>query len=83
MKTTTTGYQIKYVDGRNDPKTYASLDDAAEAVRTRCGWSQVVVSEPYTIDGGREGVSVFATAAECVADSDGSHAPRIEEVAAL
>lgn len=90
---TTTTYTIDNCNGRTGrawDATYASEDEAVEALRVAMGWTEIVLSDDYAItlpddEDGRQrhgsAWSAYPTQEECDADRDGgAQAPRVVEV---
>ena len=86
--TTTNTYRIENSNGLNGPvwsSEYATQDRAAEAIRCAYGWDEVVLSDTYSMGddygtGDASAVSAYQSQADCDADPDGAHAPRIVEI---
>ena len=81
---TQTQYRISNAEGLTGGAwgaTFATEDEAAEAIREAHGWDDVVVSESFAAgDGNDSAVCAYETQEECDADEDGAHAPRITSV---
>jgi len=83
-------YRIQNSNGRQGVQwtlSYETRDNAAEGLRDAMGWDEIVLSPSYAIservgDGDAAVAwSGYETRAECDADTDGAHAPRVVEVA--
>lgn len=82
-------YKISNSNGLTGPAwdtDYATWAAASEAIRRAYQWDEVMLSDSYSLGndygtGDASAVSAYQSQADCDADPDGAHAPRIVEIA--